>query len=36
MKYIEQLDETDCGAAYIAMIDSNYNLHKMLFDKITV
>lgn len=28
MKYIQQLDETDCGAACIAMIASHYNLNK--------
>ena len=28
MKYIQQLDETDCGAACIAMIASHYNLRK--------
>lgn len=28
MKYIQQLDETDCGAACIAMIASHYKLNK--------
>ena len=28
MKYIQQLDETDCGAACIAMIASHYNFKK--------
>ena len=28
MKYIQQLDETDCGAACIAMIASHYKLRK--------
>lgn len=28
MKYIQQLDETDCGAACLAMIASHYNLNK--------
>ena len=28
MKYIQQLDETDCGAACIAMIASHYNIQK--------